>query len=231
MYVTLSRLIHVLGRFRSPCTDDVPQPKSSSQVSQVIQKYSSRNPSENTFQDSRLAKNLRRKVKKRQAALKSTLLTKTDSQSVDSIDDTKSSSSAASLGGSSDKSDELVVRKQESQVSTSSRLMDKTREDLFASQGESSLMKRQDSQRSTASSSGVDDIDESLEGENSANGKARMTARDRFKTCANCNTLIKDRIQLCSGCKKVAYCNSMCQKANWKTHKKTCTYAAKKRTG
>ncbi len=116
MYVTLSRLIHVLGRFRSPCTDDVPQPKSSSQVSQVIQKYSSRNPSENTFQDSRLAKNLRRKVKKRQAALKSTLLTKTDSQSVDSIDDTKSSSSAASLGGSSDKSDELVVRKQESQV-------------------------------------------------------------------------------------------------------------------
>ncbi len=225
--------MYIVDRFPSQCTEDTPLPKPPSQIQQVIQKFSSRTPSENSFQDSRLAKNMRKKVKKRQAALKPTLLTKTDSQSssVDSIDDTKSSSSAASLGGNSNKSDELAVRRQESEVSTSSRLMDKSRKDLLASQRESSLAKIQDSQLSTAGNSGMDDIDESFGGENSVYGKARMTARDRFKTCAHCNTLIKDRIQLCSGCKKVAYCNSMCQKANWKTHKKMCTYAAKKRTG
>ena len=32
---------------------------------------------------------------------------------------------------------------------------------------------------------------------------------------------------MCAGCKKVAYCNYRCQKAHWKQHKKTCSYALK----
>ena len=58
--------------------------------------------------------------------------------------------------------------------------------------------------------------------------KIRKTARDKFRSCENCREDIRDRIQLCSGCKKVAYCNSQCQKSHWKIHKKTCTYALKK---
>ena len=58
--------------------------------------------------------------------------------------------------------------------------------------------------------------------------KSRKTARDKFRNCENCEQEISDRIQLCSGCKKVAYCNIHCQKAHWKSHKKTCTYVAQK---
>lgn len=130
-----------------------------------------------------------------------------ESPAIDSIDDEKSSSSTTSLSGSSYKSDEVTTRKQDSSAAPSSVM---TESNEFSS---------------------VDGIDE-IGGDNGANGKGRgITARDRFKNCASCNTIITDRIQLCSGCKKVAYCNSVCQKANWKTHKKTCSYAAKKRTG
>lgn len=59
-------------------------------------------------------------------------------------------------------------------------------------------------------------------------GKVRKTARDKFRQCENCNQVIHERIQLCSGCKKVAYCNVQCQKTHWKQHKKTCSYALKK---
>ena len=57
--------------------------------------------------------------------------------------------------------------------------------------------------------------------------KMRKTARDKFRRCENCKEEIADRIQLCSGCKKVAYCNSHCQKSHWKTHRRTCLYVQK----
>ena len=66
--------------------------------------------------------------------------------------------------------------------------------------------------------------------EPSENGKkkARKTARDIFRRCECCEREIVERIQLCSGCKKVAYCDAQCQKSHWKQHKKTCTYSQKK---
>ena len=57
--------------------------------------------------------------------------------------------------------------------------------------------------------------------------KSRKTARDKFRRCENCDQDILERIQLCSGCKKVAYCNIRCQKSHWKQHKKTCSYVQK----
>lgn len=57
--------------------------------------------------------------------------------------------------------------------------------------------------------------------------KSRKTARDKFRRCENCEQEILERIQLCAGCKKVAYCNIRCQKSHWKQHKKSCTYAPK----
>ena len=67
-------------------------------------------------------------------------------------------------------------------------------------------------------------VDESLE----AKPAGKKTARDKFKSCENCDMEIVDRILVCAGCKKVAYCNYRCQKAHWKRHKKTCSYALKK---
>ena len=71
---------------------------------------------------------------------------------------------------------------------------------------------------------------ESLESEESLEAKptGKKTARDKFKSCENCDMEIVDRILVCAGCKKVAYCNYRCQKAHWKKHKKTCSYALKK---
>ena len=57
--------------------------------------------------------------------------------------------------------------------------------------------------------------------------KPKKTGRDKFRACENCNMEIADRILVCAGCKKVAYCNYRCQKAHWKQHKKTCLYAFK----
>ena len=56
----------------------------------------------------------------------------------------------------------------------------------------------------------------------------KMTARAKFKECENCHTEKLDRIRVCSACKRVAYCNSDCQKEHWKTHKQTCSYYLKK---
>lgn len=58
--------------------------------------------------------------------------------------------------------------------------------------------------------------------------KKKTMARDKFRTCDNCHIGITERIRVCSGCKKVAYCNSACQKTHWKTHKKVCSYAVQK---
>lgn len=73
----------------------------------------------------------------------------------------------------------------------------------------------------------IDDIDLD-DCESFADNRPRKTARDKFKTCENCQTEIVERILVCAGCKKVAYCNYRCQKANWKTHKRSCSYALKK---
>ena len=39
------------------------------------------------------------------------------------------------------------------------------------------------------------------------NSKLKKTARDKCRACENCDTEIVDRILVCAGCKKVAYCN------------------------
>ena len=74
----------------------------------------------------------------------------------------------------------------------------------------------------------IDDIDLDDSSVVTSDSKPRKTARDKFKTCENCGSEIVERILVCAGCKKVAYCNFRCQKANWKLHKKTCSYALKK---
>ncbi len=38
--------------------------------------------------------------------------------------------------------------------------------------------------------------------------------------CAMCNAL--NDLRLCSRCKKVAYCGSVCQKQHWDVHQKVC---------
>ena len=54
--------------------------------------------------------------------------------------------------------------------------------------------------------------------------KARKTAREKFRECFYCHNSISGPIKLCSGCKKVCYCNRDCQKAHWKIHRQSCTY-------
>ena len=58
--------------------------------------------------------------------------------------------------------------------------------------------------------------------------KCRMTARDKFRECEHCQKPITGSIRLCSGCKKVCYCDRECQKSHWKEHKKLCVYALQK---
>ena len=53
-------------------------------------------------------------------------------------------------------------------------------------------------------------------------------SKSKLKYCDNCGNELLTRIQVCAGCKKVAYCNFRCQKASWKMHKKTCSYALRK---
>ena len=56
----------------------------------------------------------------------------------------------------------------------------------------------------------------------------KPASRSRLKFCNNCGQEILTKILVCAGCKKVAYCNFRCQKASWKVHKKTCSYALRK---
>lgn len=58
--------------------------------------------------------------------------------------------------------------------------------------------------------------------------QAKVTFRDKFNSCSYCNQSISERIRICSGCRKVAYCDSKCQKSHWKVHKKKCFYALSK---
>lgn len=57
---------------------------------------------------------------------------------------------------------------------------------------------------------------------------AKVTFRDKFSSCSYCNQSISDHIRICSGCRKVCYCDSKCQKSHWKVHKKMCFYALSK---
>lgn len=71
------------------------------------------------------------------------------------------------------------------------------------------------------------DDDESLEGAVLSTYQA-PASRAKLRFCDNCGQEILTRVQVCAGCKKVAYCNFRCQKASWKQHKKTCSYALRK---
>ena len=71
-----------------------------------------------------------------------------------------------------------------------------------------------------------EDDSSSISSSDSSTKKSRRKVRDKFQSCVNCNSLITDhRIRICSGCRKVCYCNQHCQKVHWKTHKKICSYA------
>ena len=61
--------------------------------------------------------------------------------------------------------------------------------------------------------------------QNGTEDAKQVPARNKFRACDNCGQEITSRILVCAGCKKVAYCNFRCQKASWKLHKKSCSYA------
>ena len=101
---------------------------------------------------------------------------------------------------------------------------EKAEEDLSTVAGrELSGLDVDDAEETKSGGDKMDDLD--LDADAKASKK---TARTKFRTCDNCSTEIIERILVCAGCKKVAYCNYRCQKANWKAHKKTCSYALKK---
>ena len=58
--------------------------------------------------------------------------------------------------------------------------------------------------------------------------QSKVAAREKFRSCENCGSIIEERILVCSGCKKVAYCDRKCQKAHWKAHKKACSHKVTK---
>ena len=76
--------------------------------------------------------------------------------------------------------------------------------------------------------SSIVDNSKEVDSSSSSDSCGPMIARKRFKFCDNCGRSIESRIQLCAGCKRVAYCNYACQKAKWKAHKKVCAYALQK---
>ena len=71
-----------------------------------------------------------------------------------------------------------------------------------------------------------DDEGEDGQGETPMSHPASKAGKPKF--CDNCGKELLARIQVCAGCKRVAYCNYRCQKASWKVHKKTCSYALRK---
>ena len=74
----------------------------------------------------------------------------------------------------------------------------------------------------------VDVLTSSANPKDSTVKRSKMTFRDKFNTCSYCESTIEDRIRICSGCRKVCYCDSKCQKSHWKMHKKQCIYALSK---
>ena len=190
-------------------------------------------PKEDSPKEPRQFKGQRKKAKQKQTASKpnpSPLLSSNHPPTLDTIEDLKSSSST-SLEDSLEKDADSAPRPPHSQSSSVSDTADTTSMVTQPDSDSNPTTERQLSQLSTASS-GASNCEEAVKvTECNSASRGRVTARDRFKTCAGCSQEIKDRIQLCAGCKKVAYCNPACQKANWKIHKKTCAYAVKKRTG
>ena len=110
-----------------------------------------------------------------------------------------------------------------------------TKSDLTKKAGETSVATETKTSKKTAplvpefSGGKLSVAVEALE-QNSIDAKYRTgkTARDKFRRCEHCDQEIVERIQLCSGCKKVAYCDLNCQRLHWKQHKKTCSYTQKK---
>ena len=47
--------------------------------------------------------------------------------------------------------------------------------------------------------------------------------KKRVNVCAECS-ISSEKLKLCSGCKRVAYCSKECQKKNWKNHKHLCKF-------
>ena len=81
-------------------------------------------------------------------------------------------------------------------------------------------------QFSDGGGAGDDGISPHLKGEPPTSPPTTKAGKPKF--CDNCGKELLARIQVCAGCKKVAYCNFRCQKASWKLHKKTCSYALRK---
>ena len=43
----------------------------------------------------------------------------------------------------------------------------------------------------------------------------------KYQTCSYCKNVDRD-LKVCSRCRKAYYCNQVCQKAHYPTHKQTC---------
>jgi ankyrin repeat protein len=52
----------------------------------------------------------------------------------------------------------------------------------------------------------------------------RLPAEKR-RRCAHCDTTTSEKLQKCSACRRVYYCNRECQVAHWKRHKPACKSA------
>ncbi|KAF7357109.1 RNA polymerase II-associated protein 3 [Mycena sanguinolenta] len=53
---------------------------------------------------------------------------------------------------------------------------------------------------------------------------SRMPKKSRAGTCASCGTIqwTRDKVKTCQGCSTACYCDELCQRKHWPTHKKDC---------
>lgn len=52
---------------------------------------------------------------------------------------------------------------------------------------------------------------------------SRVCFPDAERTCNNCGKRSKKKLQTCARCEGASYCNSTCQKEDWKEHRNTCS--------
>jgi hypothetical protein len=58
--------------------------------------------------------------------------------------------------------------------------------------------------------------------------KAALRLRaEKRRRCEQCDKTTSEKLQKCSACRKVYYCNRECQVAHWKHHKPVCDAAVK----
>jgi hypothetical protein len=67
--------------------------------------------------------------------------------------------------------------------------------------------------------------DDTSTNSNALKAALRLPAEKR-RCCAQCGTTTSEKLQKCSACKTVYYCNRECQVAHWKRHKPVCSVAA-----